>query len=221
MMNFLPLVVVALGVGAAIYFLFFHKKSSGSTPPATSPNNPWTIGPLVNGQDMSAGMPAQPTANSDGSFSFTFPTVKPGVHGMTRPVTEAGRAKMQAVYDIAIGADGKFLEVDGDPADPVAGAVRLFLQRKGDDWDGPNTGKSSYRFYSAPMPLVPGPSALSAALTPDLWTNVDGQQDAPGFAAMLADLGTVGLAFGGRFAMHGVYADGPATFTLRSFVLSA
>ncbi len=183
-----------------------------------NPSNPWTIGPIVNGVNYSAGMPAQPTANGDGTFSFDIPQDKPGVHGVTRPASESGRSQITLRFSVATAAD--FLEVDAPDGNPLPGAVSLFLQRSGDDWGGPNSGKSSYRFYSQPFVLVPGEHTLAVTLSPEAWTNVDGQQDAAGFAAALADLATVGIGFGRRFAMHGVIATGPARFTIHEYTLT-
>jgi hypothetical protein len=120
-------------------------------------------------------------------------------------------------FSVASAAD--FFEVDAPDGVPLPGAARLFLQRAGDDWGGRPTGKQSYRFYSAPCAIAGG-GTLSVPLTPDQWTNVDGQQDAAGFVAALAELATVGIAFGGRFAMHGVIATGPARFTIQEYGIS-
>lgn len=189
--------------------------------PSVSAANPWTIGPIINGVNYSAGMPQQPTPVGSW-FAFTFPTAKPGVHAMTRATTAAdARSLVGMTFDIDAQADIRFHEVDhtGLP-EPGPGNARLFLQRRGDDWGGAQTGKSSYRFYSAPVALEGGTAGFQVPLTPDQWTNVDGINDPAGFASVLADLETVGLGFGGMFAMHGVYATGPAIFTLREFVLA-
>lgn len=179
-------------------------------PPQPQPTSGWTLGPIYGGVNYSPGV----TWEGDG---FTFPTAPPGVHGLTRTVTEAGRNRVTLQY--RIDGDATFTEVDCGSPDCVhgPGQVRLFLQRCGDDWSG--GAKASYRFYSQPLDLAPGPATLQAALVSDLWTNVNGQYDAEGFAAALADLCTVGTGFGRMFAMHGVYAVGSARFVLVSYVV--
>ena len=179
--------------------------------PPTPPSQ-WVVGPIVDGVNRSPGV----TWNGNG---FVFTTAPPGVHGVTRGVTESGRSSVTANFNI----DGvaSFTEVDcGSPGCvPGAGQFRHFLQRCGDDWRGAATGKASFRFYSAPLDLVTGSNGLRVALTADQWTNVDGQVDIAGFAATLADLCTVGLGFGRMFAMHGVYASNPAQFILNSYMV--
>jgi hypothetical protein len=186
-----------------------------------SPANPWTIGPVINGVNYSQGMPTQPTPDGSGAWYFDFPTAKPGVHGVTRAATESGRSAVTLRFKID-GPSG-FLEVDdGGSGEPLPGAVRLFLQRNGDDWGGAPTGKQSYRFYSQPMALAADGNVwtLGTSLTPEAWTNVNGQRDDAGFAALLSDLATVGFGFGGRFAMHGVIATGPSRFWLLEYTVS-
>ncbi len=207
-------VAIALGVGA--WFVWGRKKEGAASPIPITPNNPWTIGPIVNGANYSQGMPPQPTVEGAGWF-FDFPLGPPGVHGMTRPWGSVGGGTLTMSYQVDGAAT--FIEVDApDPSAPGPGKVRLFLQRSGDDWSGAGE-RASYRWYSQPLNLAPGPATLSVPLTPENWTNVYGQPDPAGFAACLANLATVGMGFGGSFAMHGAYATSPASFHLREFNL--
>jgi hypothetical protein len=170
----------------------------------------WTVGPIVNGQNYSPGV-------IWGDNGFEFPTAPPGVHGVTRSAVEPGRSSIKIKYHIDGQAD--FVEVDAGGGQPGPGKLRLFIQRSGDDWGGSATGKASYRFYSQPIDLRIGSSELQAALTADAWTNVDGQQDSSGLVLTLNELAVVGFGFGGMFAMHGVYATGPAHFVLEEYAL--
>lgn len=178
--------------------------------PQPQPSSVWTVGPIINGVNYSPGVLWEDSA-------FRFPTAVPGVHGVTRSWGSVGGGTLKLAFQID--GNATFTEVDcGSPnCVPGPGKIRLFLQRCGDDWGG--GAKASYRFYSPPLDLVPGDSTLAVRLSPELWTNVNGQQDADGFAAALADLCTAGMGFGGMFAMHGVYANGDAIFTLRSYAI--
>lgn len=197
----------------AIVLLFLLAACGGNDnppPPQPQPTSDWTIGPIVNGVNYSPGV----VWNGNG---FAFPTAAPGVHGLTRGAVESGRSRISMSF--RIDGNAAFIEVDAGGGTPGPGKIRLFMQRCGDDWLGPKTGKSSYRFYSQPLDLAIGEASMQVALSSELWTNVDGQQDANGFAETLAALCTVGMGFGGVFAMHGAYATGPAQFILISYTL--
>jgi hypothetical protein len=195
---------------ALAFLLLVLAACSDSTPPPPPPTvSEWVVGPVVNGQNYSPGI-----VWINNGFDFT--TAPPGVHGVTRAATEPGRNSIKIKFHI----DGQanFVEVDAGGGTPGPGKLRLFIQRRGDDWGGSATGKASYRFYSQPVDLGTG-SELQAMLVANAWTNVNGQYDADGFAALLADMATVGFAFGGMFAMHGVYATSPARFVLEEYIL--
>lgn len=169
----------------------------------------WTIGPIINGQNYSRGMLLRPTANPGGGWYFEFPQAD-GVHYVTRAPTEVGRRSVRMVFEIQ--GDATFKEVAGD----CPGLVRLYIQRRGDNW---SWNRASYRFWSRPLELKPGKHEMGYVFAPELWTNVGGQTDAAGLQAALADLENVGFTFGGKFAGHGVYAVGSARFVLTEHAL--
>jgi hypothetical protein len=169
----------------------------------------WTIGPIINGRNYSHGMPLRPTANPGGGWYFDFPQAD-GVHYVTRAPTEVGRHSVRMVFEIQ--GDATFKEVAGDGP----GLVRLYIQRRGDNW---SWDRASYRFWSRPLELKPGKHEMVYVFAPELWTNVGGQTDAAGLQAALADLENVGFTFGGKFAGHGVYAVGSARFVLTEYAL--
>jgi hypothetical protein len=180
---------------------------SNSQPPLPSPD--WTAGPIINGVNYSSGVVMAGDV-------FTFPSGPPGVHYVTRYAKESAREKVAMRFAIEASEGVKFLEVDSGLAEPGPGKLRLYLQRCGDDW---SSAKASYRFWSAPVDLAAGEYSLVVWLTAANWTNVWGQQDAAGFAALLTELCNIGFTFGGQFAGHGAYATGPARFILKEYSL--
>jgi hypothetical protein len=156
-------------------------------------------------------MPLHPAAYGSGGWYFDFPQ-SDGVHYVTRTPIESGRNSARMNFKIQ--GDATFKEVDGSGP----GMVRLFVQRRGDDWSGAGD-KASYRFWSPPLMLKIATHQMQYTFAPEHWTNVFGQSDPRGLQAVLADLESVGFTFGGRFAGHGVYAVGTARFVLTEYSL--
>lgn len=179
-------------------------------------------------------MPANPSQAPDGWY-FDFPVYDhepttdcrktsadqcPSVHYVTTRynsglnatalriawrVDETGAPKYQALLEPA------------NTCLPGDGSFRLFLQRIGDPMDlsqGP-----SMRFWSPPTTLKSGAQSMTVDLDQLIWTNVSGQHDANGFSAVLANLGSIGVTFGGGcFAGHGVNLNsGGSRFTTTAF----
>jgi len=178
----------------------------------------WDIGPWVRGRNYSVGMPAHPTPGANGSVSFAFPMAGSGeVDAMTTPVYPLDGAKQITIrYRIDAPRGTRF--VPSEKPDQTA-TVSLYFQRARDTWTA--KGKyASYRWYvpaRAVIPLAPGEHTVTVRLD-ERWTNVNGQpnsSDPAGFRAALRDTSQIGIAFGsmGRRS-HGVYATGPARFTL-------
>ena len=104
------------------------------------------------------------------------------------------------------------------------GTVRLFLQRKGDNFSGSDVYQQ-YRYWSVSgfAELKPGTNTITATLDPSNWTDVYGKKgsDFPDrFQAAIQNAENVGVTFGGGcFYGHGVFVTGgTATFTINSFV---
>ena len=177
----------------------------------------WQIGPIIYGKNFSPGMPSQPTAEGSG-WSFTFPA-QDGVHYVTTPLSGSQTSRGGVTIRFSIVGRGRLVPTQGDPP----ARIRLFLQRRGDNWSG--TGEYEfYRWWSVSnVVLVAGEHQLAAPLVPDQWFSVFGKRgDHPGaagqFAATLANLQAVGQTFGGMFAGHGVFAiEGSSRFTLKRF----
>ena len=69
--------------------------------------------------------------------------------------------------------------------------------------------------------LAPGEYTMKVELSPDQWTNVEGERSASGFADMLKNMGNIGVTFGGGcFFGHGVnVSGGTARFMMIRFEL--
>jgi hypothetical protein len=183
----------------------------------------WQIGPVVGSRNSSVGMPAQPTPAGRGwYFDFPYPHAGVGhVHYVTfDPGSVLGKSRIVVRYRVDASKGVRFVpqETPGVP-----GTVSLYLQRRGDNW----SGRRHYEFFRwfAPPPtvrvLAPGVHEMTADLRDPNWISVMGRRswETPeAFTAAKADTGRIGLVFGSSGARgHGVYATGPARFTLISF----
>lgn len=186
-------------------------------PPAAA----WEIGPWVRGRNYSVGMPAQPAEAPGGGLAFAFPLEGRGqIDAMTTATGPlAGARKIVVRYRVDAGRGTRFVP---DEVPEETATVSLYFQRRGDTWTA--RGRyASYRWYAparAVFPLTPGTHTMTVRLDEE-WINVaylPSSQDPEGYAAALAETARVGLAFGSiALRSHGVYATGPARFTLLGF----
>jgi hypothetical protein len=206
----LNLSVLALSLALALG----TAPALGQMPPAEA----WEIGPIVRGKNYSVGMPARPSAGPEGSLVIDFPAAGLGeVDALTTGVGPlAGARNITLRYRVDAAPRTRFIAVEtqNEPA-----TVSLYFQQAGDNWSG--RGRfASYRWYAparAVIPLAPGLHTVTVKLD-EAWTNVNGQANSSvpeGFSAALRNTATLGLAFGSPSRRsHGVYATGPARFTL-------
>ena len=185
---------------------------------ALPPAGAWEIGPSIRGRNYSVGMPTQPAPARGGGVAFDFPIAGRGqVDAMITdvgPLAGARQITMRYRIDAARGTRFVPFERPNEPA-----TVSLYFQRRGDNWSARGRYES-YRWYvpgQAVVPLTPGEHTITVGLN-ERWTNVYGvgnDADQRGFAEALRDTAQIGVAFGsiGRRS-HGVYATGPARFTL-------
>ena len=155
-------------------------------------------------------MPAHPAAHPDG-WSFDFPA-QDGVHYLAQPVS--GYASEIARAKFRIETTGTpFFDWRTNPNNTCdnPATVRLYLQRRGDDL---TAAKEFFRWWSNPVAytLAPGAGDLVAPLEPARWSSVLGRKGtdsaaaSDGFQAALADLGHIGMTFGGGcYHGHGVF----------------
>jgi len=178
---------------------------------------------------FSYGMPGHPNAEGSG-WAFDFPegtncTVKkgcPGVHYVTTKYTKPIEADSILVISFKVEAESDTvfnfkLEKD-NTCDKPSASVRALLQRANDDLYGADN-----RFWSNPISVVlaNGEYTMTMRLSPDQWTNVEGERSGAGFAKTLKRVDNIGLTFGGGcFFGHGVSVNGgTARFLLTRFDL--
>jgi hypothetical protein len=174
-------------------------------------------------------MPNRPYAHGSG-WAFDFPIGSncsakngcPGVHYITTKYITPIPAHAVLTLSFKIEADSSSvfnfkLEKDNNCDGPPA-SVRAILQRADDDLYG-----ASNRFWSNPTSVVlaPGEHTMTVELSPDQWTNVEGERSESGFAEMLKNMGNIGVTFGGGcFFGHGVnVSGGGARFIMTRFEL--
>jgi hypothetical protein len=189
---------------------------------------------------FSAAVPENPTQAGEGWY-FDFPTDCP--INPTLGYKPCSVNHLVTAYDGAI-ADGKAIsttyqiDVTGlpifnylinpnntcGPGSP--GTVRLYFQQAGDNLSGIGAYEF-HRWFSTPVPLIPGANTLSAVLDGANWISVYGKRGndpdaAAGFTGAIADVANIGMVFGGGcFAGHGVIIQGSGTarFIMNSYAL--
>lgn len=164
--------------------------------------------------EHSPGMPARPVPDGDG-WGFTFPT-NPASHvhyvqNFDPPHLEPGKS-----IRVRFRVSGQGFTAQEWPDEPAT--VSLLIQRKGDDWTARGE-MASYRWYSTQqVRLAEGEHTMTAQLSPAQWIGVHRSQDQARFYEALRKADNIGLVFGSPSGRgHGVYAAGPATFTLLSY----
>lgn len=183
----------------------------------------WQIGPIIRSRNYSVGMPLHPEPEARGwHFDFPYPHEGAGhVHYVTfNPGSLSGKSKIVMRYRVEAPPGVRFVPQE-TPDDPAT--VSLFFQRRGDNW----SAKRRYEYYRWYAPaatvqeIAPGLHEMTVSLLDDDWISVMGSpagENGALFADAVADARSVGLVFGSRgLRGHGVYATGPARFTLISF----
>lgn len=185
-------------------------------PPIGGSKPAWTFHSNTNGTTLQ---------NTSSGFRFNFPMSPGYVNYCMYSLNKAISGEMVCTFQIT-GTDPVFNGIlrDQTAAFPPPG-IRLWFQRKGDDWSAA-IGGGSYRWWSTDWRILADElgavRGIQVPLTPDRWTNVRGRtgtQDPGGFAAALQNCGSVGMTFGGgNFAGHGVnLLNGSAVFDMRQF----
>ena len=182
----------------------------------------WEIGPVIRGENYSVGMPAHPVDTAEGfHFDFPFPTARDGhVHYVTRPgapMDDARGIRLRYRIDAAPGTRFVAQEFEHLPA-----TLALYFQVRGDDWSGRGSRRFA-RWYSPIRRLArlePGEFDLTIMFD-DNWKAVTGPgalREPRRFRESLAQVETVGFVFGSRRGLgHGVFATGPARFTVLEY----
>lgn len=167
----------------------------------------------------SAGMPAHPSTDADGAWSFEFPSSENGGHvNYVQTPFNATTSPSGVTITFKVESAGAQYQVT-DPSDKLPATVRLFFEQQGDDLSNPNgrwwAQASMYDLGSQDGQTL----TVAVPLTSDQWSNVNGQSDAQAFSAALKNVGWVGMTFGGQyFAGHGVSLNaGSAKYVLINY----
>jgi hypothetical protein len=191
-------------------FLLICLIACGTTVPDIQPQEPNLVS--LNPKDWyilnSGGMPLHPSPDSDGAWSFEFPSAQVGYVGYVQTPFIATKTLQSVSITFTVENDDADYEVM-DPTDYPPATCRLFLEQQNDDFSNPNgrwwADASIYNLGSRDGQVI----TFTVPLTSDQWTNVIGQSDAQAFSAALKNIGWVGMTFGGQsFAGHGVTLSG-------------
>ena len=190
-------------------------------PPPTSSTslmdaNDWEIGPVINGENYSHGVPLHPIQDAEGGWYIDLPQ-SDGVHYVTRPYGSlSGKTQIVIRYRVET-ADGVRIVPSTDPNLPSIGPT-LYFQRAGDDWS--TDGYRWWATFNAPMPIIAGEFEVRAPLN-GAWTSVKTKTATTSpseFEAAKAKASRVGFTLGGGTGYgHGVYATGQARIVVIDF----
>lgn len=177
----------------------------------------WQIGPKIGGKNYSPGMPSSMPQDAQGYY-FDFPTCSKGVVAY---VTMKNKTALNAGQTISLTFSISGQVQAGPKSGMATPRVRLYFQRKGDDWNG-SSKTEWYRWWSVHYQelTAPGTLTLSETIDPARWTQVYGKSgtaNAKNFAAAAANPIAVGFTFGASFAGHGDCTNAPSRFRLLSF----
>jgi hypothetical protein len=172
----------------------------------------------------SAGMPLHPLAGTGAAWWFGFPNSDTGGHvnyvqtpfnATATPVNVSITFRVESSPFEGHPVQYKVL----DPTDIPPATVHVFFEEQNDDLVNPNgrwwASASGYDLGSQDGQTI----VFNVPLTSDQWSNVDGQQDPQAFSAALANIGWIGLTYGGQYFWgHGVaMVGGVARYILVDF----
>lgn len=218
------LVLSAVALSIPLVAPAIAQRTSATTQSTMMPSaSNWELGPFINGKNRTMGMPLHPTQlGNRWYFDFPNPDAMAGhVHYTTYPsgsLTGARRIVMRYRIDAARGT--RFVPVEAPDA---AATLSLYFQRSGIKWSG--KGEHAYdRWWlsDATMKQIrAGEYEIVANLNDPNWISVWGQPAGAHpeqFQDALSNVSRIGFVMGyagGRG--HGVYATGPARFTMLDF----
>jgi len=180
----------------------------------------WEIGPIIKGRSSSVNMPRTMDQGRDGpGFDFPYPTAADGhVHYVTVPIdTLRGARRITLTYRIDAARGVRFVPQESPGA---TATLSLYFQRAGDRWTARTPHHRWYSPDNRMMPLRPGTHTVSIALD-EPWKAMmggNGHSLPVQFDRAKAEAAVVGFTFGASGGRgHGVYATGPARFTVLDF----
>lgn len=157
----------------------------------------------------SAEMPAHPSADANGAWSFEFPSWVIGGHvNYIQTPFNATMVLHNVTITFRIESDTPQYRVI-DSSDILPATVHLFFEQQNDDLADLNgrwwAGASVYNLGSQDNTTI----TFVVPLTPDQWSNVHGQRDPQAFYAALGNIGWIGVTCGGQYFWgHGVALSG-------------
>jgi hypothetical protein len=162
----------------------------------------------------SGGMPFHPSADPGGAWSFDFPGGDGHVNYVQTPFN-ATTILHNVTITFRIESSAPQYKVI-DSTDILPATFHLFFEQQNDDLADPNgrwwATASKYDLGSQDNTTI----TLVVPLTPDQWSNVHGERDPTSFNAALANVGWIGVTFGGQYFFgHGVaVSSGVAKYIL-------
>jgi hypothetical protein len=162
----------------------------------------------------SEGIPFHPSADPSGAWSFDFPGGDGHVNYVQTPFN-ATTILHNVTLTFKVESSAPQYRVI-DSTDILPATVHLFFEQQNDDLAAPNgrwwATASKYDLGSQDNTTI----TFVVPLTPDQWSNVHGQRDANSFSAALANVGWIGVTFGGQYFFgHGVaVSSGVAKYVL-------
>ena len=167
----------------------------------------------------SAGIPLHPSVEAGGAWSFEFPSTAAGGHVNSVQTPFRATTPLHNV-SITFKVESNAPQYSVlDPRDIPPATVHVFFEQQGDDLSNPDgrwwAQASIYNLGSQDNTAI----TFVLPLTSDQWTNVVGQYNAQTFYPALANVGWIGVTFGGQyFWAHGVaLGGGTAKFVLLDF----
>lgn len=210
----------ALTIALPLLAAFGAPQASAAAAVAEPNPRAWTIGPVINGQNRSAGVPLHPNAGRNGSWYINLPGPGGSVNYVTFPHGSlAGKSRIRMRYRIEA-EPGARIVAKTAPSSP--GILTLYFQRRGDNWTGQRRFET-YRWYAtfaSHTPIAPGEHEIVAPLNGN-WTAIQASSartNPAAFREALANADQVGFVLGGGDGYgHGVFATGRARLVVTDF----
>ena len=178
----------------------------------------WEIGPVIDGENYSKNMPLHPTQTPEG-WTFNFPLEGGTVNYVTTKFGSlSGKRHIVVKYRVETDPLVEIWATSYGPGGLSLGPT-LYFQDENDNWN--TETKRWWATKYTPFDIKAGEYTLDVPLDGS-WTSVTGAAngDAVAFAKAVQNAERVGFTFGGGTGYgHGVFASGPARFTLLSFVI--
>jgi len=167
----------------------------------------------------SAGVPLHPSADSEGAWSFKFPSSEAGGH-VNYVVTPFNTTTTLHSLTITFKIESDAPQYDVlDPTDIPPATFHLYFEQRGEEFFGANgrwwAYAGGYNLGSQDGQTL----KITVPLTADQWSNVYGKHDQNAFYTALANAGSIGVTCGGQYFWgHGVaLTSGSAKFILVDF----